>query len=134
MSTSEAETDEVAVAMRAVSTTPDIMGGMAVFRGTRIPIDNILGSLDEGTTFACIQDAYPYLTEELIAAARIYARLFPQRPRARSIAEVHPDWKVISRKILRAAGHDDPPLLLVQQGTQRSFTSSRLDQSGTGNI
>lgn len=93
----ETESNEIAVVMRAVSSTPDIMGGMAVFRGTRIPIDNILGSLDEGASLACIQNAYPYLTEELITAARTYTRLFPQRQRARSFTEVHPDWIVTAR-------------------------------------
>jgi len=102
--------NDLEIALQAVSATKDVMDGMAVFRGTRVPIDNILGSLDEGTPFARIKDSYPYLTEELISAARIYARLFPNRERGRSIAERYPDWKVRSRKILRTAENDDPPL------------------------
>ena len=100
---------DLEIALQAVSATKEVMDGMAVFRGTRVPIDNVLGSLDEGTSFARIKNSYSFLTEELVSAARIYARLFPNRERGRSIAEAHPDWKIKSRKILRAAGNGDPP-------------------------
>jgi len=110
MSVTATTLSDLEIALQAVSATKEVMDGVAVFRGTRVPIDNILGSLDEGTSLARIKDSYPYLTEELISAARIYARLFPNRKRGRSIAERYPNWKERSRKILHTAGNDDPPL------------------------
>ena len=106
----DTQADEVAIAMQAVSTTPDIMGGMAVFRGTRVPIDIILGSLDEGCSLAGIRESYAFVTEELIAAAKTYAQLHPQRQRARSFTEVHPDWVVTARYAEPAATYVDTPL------------------------
>lgn len=110
MSATVAQAKEIAQALQVVSTAEEVMGGLPVFRGTRVPIDIVLGSLEEGTPFSDLQDSYPFLTEELIATAKIYARLYPQRARPRSIAEVHPDWKVKTKKIVCAAAHDTASL------------------------
>ncbi|MFV3329904.1 DUF433 domain-containing protein [Pseudomonas sp. NY15437] len=61
-----------------VWTNPDIMGGVPVFRGTRIPIDMILGSLDAGYSLEEILDDYPQLSAEKIQQARLYRLAHPR--------------------------------------------------------
>jgi uncharacterized protein (DUF433 family) len=89
--------------MKAVSVADDVMNGMPVFQGTRVPIDTVLASLEGGVNFRRLKDSYPFLTEELIEIAKIYARIRPRRGRPRHIAEDNPGWKVKSSKVVRAA-------------------------------
>ena len=97
-----ANEEEVRIARVAVSVDQDIMGGEPVFHGTRVPIDIILGSLDDGTSFSELKDSYPFLTIELVEAAKIYVRISPRSEPQRSLGEMHPNWKLISKKILVA--------------------------------
>jgi len=100
LSAAKARADKVDAALAAISTSEDVLGGMPVFRGTRVPIDTILASIDKGIDFQRLQDSYPVVTEELVEAARIYAQVRPRRGRPRRIAEMHPDWKLISSEII----------------------------------
>jgi uncharacterized protein (DUF433 family) len=47
---------------------PDIMGGVPVVKGTRIPVRMILDNLEVGHTFEEILENYPTLTREKIQA------------------------------------------------------------------
>ncbi len=60
---------------------PDIMGGSPTIRGTRITAQAILGRLDDGDTIATVLDDYPYLDEETVEAAALFAKANPPRGR-----------------------------------------------------
>jgi len=60
---------------------PEIMGGSPTIRGTRITAQAILGRLDAGDTIATILDDYPYLDEEMVEAAALFAKANPPRGR-----------------------------------------------------
>lgn len=90
-------TKEADLAHALVTADPQIMGGTAVFAGTRVPLDFVLGSLDQGAAFDCLRDAYPFLTVESIQAARTYEAIHPRR-RPRRLSEVNPG---LPRRVLR---------------------------------
>ncbi len=86
-----------------VATDPEVMGGQAVFTGTRLPIDNILSSLDQGVEFPQIQMSYPFLTAMHIQSARVYRRVHPKNGCPVKLSEANPHWKVRSRSLVRPA-------------------------------
>jgi uncharacterized protein (DUF433 family) len=61
----------------------DILGGVPVFRGTRIPIHMIADLLRQGETAEKLRKGYPRLTDEMIRLAPIYAGAHPLRGRPR---------------------------------------------------
>jgi len=91
--------DRIDAALQAVSVDEEVMGGLPVFRGTRVPIDFVLASVEEGIDFKRLQNSYPFLTVELIEAATIYAQVRPRRPRRTE--DVPLGGKLISSKIVR---------------------------------
>lgn len=113
------------------------MDGAPVFAGTRVPIANILASLDAGIDMSRIRDSYPFLTKALVQAARAYERANPGTRRQRSIAEVHPDWMVIERGVLRQPSADRTPHLsdvtsaLVARIVEASVGSASDEESTT---
>jgi uncharacterized protein (DUF433 family) len=84
---------------------PEIMRGVPVFRGTRIPIELVAGMLDQGATPSEIVAGYPSLDLEKIELAQLYVRAFPrrgrpaQRPWARQkpIRKLH--WAPVAAKV-----------------------------------
>jgi uncharacterized protein (DUF433 family) len=62
---------------------PEMLGGVPVFRGTRIPIRTIAELLRHGETAATLRQGYPRLTEEMIRLAPIYLAAHPLRGRPR---------------------------------------------------
>ena len=65
--------------------TPEILGGPPVFPGSRLAVSHIGGMLEHGEPPAAIQEDYPFLTDEDLELARVYARAYPHvgRPKAR---------------------------------------------------
>lgn len=61
----------------------DILGGVPVFRGTRIPIHMIADLLRQGETADKLHKGYPRLTDEMIRLAPLYAGAHPLRGRPR---------------------------------------------------
>jgi len=57
-----------------------IMGGKPCFKGTRMPIDVVLASLERGIPEERIADEYS-LSKDQLQAARVYAQVHPQRGR-----------------------------------------------------
>lgn len=57
-----------------------VMGGKPCFKGTRLPIEMVLSSLEKGIADDRIADEYS-LTKEQIQAARVYTQVHPQRGR-----------------------------------------------------
>jgi uncharacterized protein (DUF433 family) len=66
-----------AQAQPKVVTDPEILSGMPVFAGSRVPIDMVLACVDTGNDMARIRRAYPFVTDEQITAARAYKASHP---------------------------------------------------------
>ena len=56
-----------------ISSDPTILGGKAVVRGTRIPVDLILEKLGAGESTDDLLAAHPRLTREAVQAALSFA-------------------------------------------------------------
>ncbi len=55
--------------MQHITSTPDIMGGTPVIKGTRIPIEVILSRLKEGYPVEVIHDMYPWVNIHTLEGA-----------------------------------------------------------------
>ncbi len=60
-----------------VSVDASVMGGAPCFVGTRVPVANVLASLDEGIGLARLTESWPFLTDAHLAAARAFAAEHP---------------------------------------------------------
>ena len=70
-------------ARESVVEDPEILGGTAVIRGTRIPVYDVASLVDAGTPLEEMREIYPKLTPSQIELASIYAKANPQRGRPR---------------------------------------------------
>jgi uncharacterized protein (DUF433 family) len=70
-------------AERLVEVDAEVLGGVPVFRATRIPIHTVAELLSEGETPERLRNGYPRLTEEMVRLAPIYAGAHPLRGRPR---------------------------------------------------
>ncbi len=61
-----------------VTADPEILRGTPVFTGTRVPITNVLASLDKGIGLERLKEAYPLLTPAHVRAARWHTSEHPQ--------------------------------------------------------
>jgi uncharacterized protein (DUF433 family) len=75
--------DEAEVAIHRVR---GVMGGEAVFKGTRIPVRMVAGMLSDGATEAEILEGYPKLTMRTLELARLWVLAHPRRGRPKSLA------------------------------------------------
>jgi uncharacterized protein (DUF433 family) len=57
-----------------ITHNPEILGGKAIIRGTRMPVELIVDFFDNGMTVEQIVDDYPDLNHEDVEAAIAYAR------------------------------------------------------------
>lgn len=87
----------------AIQVSADVMGGLPVFAGTRVPIDIVTASLDKGIAMERVVDSYPFVTPKLVEAAKVYQLVHPRRGRRRSLGDTHPDWKVLETKVVLRA-------------------------------
>lgn len=67
----------------AVHSDPEILGGVPVFVGTRVPLRNLIDFLEHGYTLEGFLDEFPSVTREQAVAALEEAHEFLAR-RARS--------------------------------------------------
>ena len=76
---------------KRITSDPAVLSGTPVFRGTRIPLDHIVGLLRKGVPLSEIAEDYPSLSRQDIAFARVYLRLKPGRttPDSASIKPIH---------------------------------------------
>jgi uncharacterized protein (DUF433 family) len=51
-----------------ISTNPDIMGGAAVFAGTRVPVQTLLDYLEAGETIDDFLSGFPTVTRTQVVA------------------------------------------------------------------
>lgn len=70
-------------AERLVEVDAEVLGGVPVFRATRIPIHMVAELLSEGETVESLRKGYPRLTKEMLRLAPIYAGAHPLRGRPR---------------------------------------------------
>jgi uncharacterized protein (DUF433 family) len=74
----------LAKARGMVSSTPEVLGGTPVFKGTRIPVHDVADMLANGDRPAAIVKAYPQLDADRVRLASIYAQAYPARGRPRT--------------------------------------------------
>jgi uncharacterized protein (DUF433 family) len=74
----------LAKARSMVSSTPDVLGGAPVFKGTRISVHNIADMVANGDRPAAIVKAFPQLDADRVRLASIYAQAYPARGRPRT--------------------------------------------------
>jgi uncharacterized protein (DUF433 family) len=84
-----------------ISTDPTVMGGVAVFVRTRVPIDTVLASLDAGAEFGRLVASWPFLTVEHVNAARAYREAHPSESHGRRLCETDPNFRLVSSKVVR---------------------------------
>lgn len=51
-----------------VSCSPDVMGGTAVFHGTRVPVQTLLDYLESGDSIDDFLEGFPSVTREQVIA------------------------------------------------------------------
>ena len=62
-----------------ISRSPDIMGGSAVFHGTRVPVQTLLDYLEAGESIDDFLEGFPSVTRQQVIA-------FLEEARARMVA------------------------------------------------
>lgn len=95
--------EQVDLADMLVTTHPDVMSGAPCFAGTRVPIETVLASLDEGVSLERLKASYPFVTEAHVDAARVYLLVHPRRGRPRRLVDTKPSLKPRSSKLVRPA-------------------------------
>ena len=59
-----------------VTCNPEIMFGIPVFKGTRIPVDLVADMIAQGANGKEILEGYPTLSEEMLSLAPFYVNEF----------------------------------------------------------
>lgn len=59
--------------LRRIEISPKIMLGKPVIRGTRLPVDIVVEKMAYGATIEDLKKDYPFLQEDDIRAALLYA-------------------------------------------------------------
>jgi uncharacterized protein (DUF433 family) len=75
--------DRLDQARKMVVTSPDVLSGIPVIRGTRVPVYDVAASIAAGIPVSRILAAYPSLDPDKVELAAIYAEANPPRGRPR---------------------------------------------------
>jgi len=59
-----------------IELNPDVCGGRAVIRGTRITVETVLGYLSAGDSINDVMEAHPNLSKEDVLACLEFAQRF----------------------------------------------------------
>lgn len=59
--------------LQRIAINPDIMSGKPVIKGTRLPIELVVEKLAYGATFDDLKADFPFITDEDIRSALLYA-------------------------------------------------------------
>jgi uncharacterized protein (DUF433 family) len=78
--------EKLAAADKLVSSSPDVLSGTPVVKGTRIPVHDVAASVEAGLPKKRILAAYPSLNSDKIDLAVLYAKANPVRGRPRGTA------------------------------------------------
>jgi uncharacterized protein (DUF433 family) len=87
-------------ARRSVVQDPEILGGMPVLRGTRVPVHDVAASLTAGVPRERLRQAYG-LDDEAIELADLYARAMPHRGRRRTIESAPASARLVATRRVR---------------------------------
>lgn len=94
---------EVDLADMLVTSDKELMGGVPCFAGTRVPVESVLASLEEGESMERLRASYPFLTEAHVDSARVYLLVHPKRGRPRKLSERNPALKPRFSKVIKPA-------------------------------
>lgn len=90
-------------ARNLVESSPEILDGMPVIRGTRIPVHDVGASVSSGTPIDHILRDYPTLDREKVELAAIFSEANPLRGRPRARGELPKGAVIISdRRVPRS--------------------------------
>jgi uncharacterized protein (DUF433 family) len=78
--------ERLLAADKLVSSSPEILSGTPVIKGTRIPVHDVAASVASGMPKNRILAAYPNLDSDKVDLAAIYAKANPARGRPRAAA------------------------------------------------
>jgi uncharacterized protein (DUF433 family) len=84
-----------------VESSPELLGGTPVIRGTRVPVYSVATSLAAGIPMERILRAYPSLDREKVELAGIFAEANPPRGRPRVRSELPKGAVIISDRTVR---------------------------------
>jgi uncharacterized protein (DUF433 family) len=85
-------------AQDAVVSDPEILGGVPVLRGTRVPVHDVAASVAAGLPLDRILAAYLSLDADQIELATIYAEANPMRGRLWITGELPEGGKIIAHR------------------------------------
>jgi uncharacterized protein (DUF433 family) len=89
--------ERLARARSMVASDPEVLGGIPVFKRTRIPVHDIAAMVANGESWQDLKKAYPRLTRVQIELAPLYAKAYPRRGRPRTQGKLdRASWKKIS--------------------------------------
>lgn len=97
-----ARLDDLRAAEALVSRDPEILGGVPVLRGTRVPVRTLAAMLDEGIAADRIAELYPGLDPRHITLAGLWARANPARGRP-PVAKVRSSDDAAVRRVRRTS-------------------------------
>jgi uncharacterized protein (DUF433 family) len=84
---------------------PNVLGGMPVIKGTRIPVHDVAASVRNNIPMERILRAYPDLTRRKIELATVWSDAHPPRGKPRRVADDIPTAKLRSEvRVARKAG------------------------------
>jgi uncharacterized protein (DUF433 family) len=86
---------QLIAAEKMVVEDPEILGGIPVIRGTRVPVHLLAAAVDAGTSIERILKAYPSVTKQQVELSSIYSKAVPQRGRPKR-AELPAGTKIVS--------------------------------------
>jgi uncharacterized protein (DUF433 family) len=81
----------------------EILSGIPVIKGTRVPVYDIAAAVDSGTTMDRILKSYPSLKDWQVELASVYAKAVPQRGRPKRVLPTDRLNGSITKKRLRSA-------------------------------
>lgn len=87
-------------AVRRIVEDPRILSGTACFKGTRLPIGNALAAVADGTSFATLHAAYPFLSPSLLDDADVYVRIRPSASRIRQAGQAFHRLKPVRSSVV----------------------------------
>lgn len=99
--------ERLAAACDMVASDPDVLGGVPVVRGTRVPVHDIAASVAAGLPMDRILAAYPSLDGDQVERAALWAEANPARGRPRASEDRRFDATIVAERRIprrRAAG------------------------------
>jgi uncharacterized protein (DUF433 family) len=88
--------DCLEAARKMVTTSPEVLSGTPVIRGTRVPVYDVAASITAGIPLDRILVAYPSIDADQVELAALYAEASPPRGRPRHNAELPARATVVS--------------------------------------